>query len=131
MNIKAQISQLINLANIDGSYADQEKKHIIMIAKANGLTKEDVEQLFAKPVPLPSISTLSWEDKFEYLYNIVQLMKIDSQVFLSEIKFCENLAVKLGFKKKVISKLSKSIYSDPSITSDIESLKKSVKKFEL
>jgi len=39
-----------------------------------------------KPIYIP---TLSDDEKFEYLYNIVQLMKIDSQVYLSEINFCE------------------------------------------
>jgi hypothetical protein len=69
------------------------------------------------------------EDRFEYLYNIVQLMKIDSQVYLSEIKYCEELAEKLGFKKGVISKLSSKVFTDPSITSNREALKREVMKY--
>ena len=57
-------------------------------------------------------------------------MKIDSQVFLSEIKFCEELAEKLGFKRSVISALSSKIYSDPSISADVSSLKRAMKKYQ-
>lgn len=130
MSIKSQLSALIGLANIDGDFDGEEKTQIYMLGKANGLTKEEVDALVESPEPLPPLSTMSDDDKFDYLYNIVQLMKIDSQVYLSEIKYCEDLAEKLGFKKKVISTLASRVYSDPSITANLESLKKAVKKLE-
>jgi hypothetical protein len=64
------------------------------------------------------------------LYNVVQLMKIDKEIYLSEIKYCEEVAEKLGFKKAVIAELSSKIYSDPSITSNKDSLKKAVLKYQ-
>ncbi|MEM9324507.1 MAG: TerB family tellurite resistance protein [Bacteroidota bacterium] len=131
MSIRAQLSVLIGLANVDGDFDSEEKKLIHMLAKANGLSAEDVDQLIENPEPLPALSTMTDEDKFQYLYSIVQLMKIDNQVYLSEIKFCEDLAEKLGFKKKVIATLASRIYSDPSITSNIDSLRKAVKRFEV
>jgi uncharacterized membrane protein YebE (DUF533 family) len=130
MSIKSQISTLIQLAKIDGSFDGEEKMHIKMLAKANGISDEDLQHLIENPEPLPEIGTMTEDDKFEYLYNIVQLMKIDSQVYLSEIKYCEDLAERLGFKKQVISKLSSRIYSDPAITANKESLKKAVKKYQ-
>ena len=131
MSIRAQLSTLIQLANADGEFSGEEKQLIYMIGKANRLKEEEIDDLVENPEPIPPVSTMSDEDKFDYLYNIVQLMKIDSQVFLSEIKYCEDIAEKLGFKKKVIGTLSKRIYSDPSITADVDSLKKAVKKFEI
>ena len=131
MSIRAQLSVLIGLANVDGDFDNEEKKLIHMLAKANGLSKEDIDALIENPEPLPAISTMSSEDKFQYLYSIVQLMKIDNQVYLSEIKYCEELAEKLGFKKKVIATLASRIYSDPSITANIDSLRAAVKKFEI
>jgi uncharacterized membrane protein YebE (DUF533 family) len=128
--IKAQLSTLIELAKIDGDFDGQEKLHILMVGRANGLSEAEIREIVENPIPLPDLNTLSSDDKFDYLYNIVQLMKIDSQVYLSEIKYCEELAEKLGFKKKVISTLSARVYSDPSITADIESLRKAVKKLE-
>ena len=130
MSIRSQLSALISLAKIDGDFAGEEKNLIFMIGKANGVNEKQVLELIDHPEPLPALSTMTEEDRFEYLYNIVQLMKIDSQVYLSEIKFCEELAEKLGFKKSVISVLSAKVFSDPMITSDRESLKKAVKKYD-
>jgi len=131
MSIKAHISALIQLAKIDGHFDGTEKLHILMVGRANGLSEEEIKELVANPVDLPDIGTMTMDEKFDYLYNIVQLMKIDSQVYLSEIKYCEELAEKLGFKRKVISELSSRIYSDPSITADVNSLKKAMEKYQV
>lgn len=128
MSIKSKLSVLVQLANIDGEFAGEEKDLIYMIGKANGISEDEINNMVKNPEPIPPLSTLSEEDKFEYLFHLVQLMKIDSQVYLSEIKFCEELAEKLGFKRNVISELSARIYSDPSITSDVASLKREVRK---
>jgi uncharacterized membrane protein YebE (DUF533 family) len=129
MSIQSQLSALIQLAKIDGDFAGEEKSQIMMLGKANGLTDDEIMHLVDNPQPLPPLSTLTEEDKFEYLYNIVQLMKIDSQVYLSEIKYCEELAEKLGYKKGVISKLSSRVFTDPTITSNRDALKREVKKY--
>ncbi len=129
MSIKSKLSVLVQLANIDGEFAGEEKDLIYMIGKANGISEEEINNMVETPEPIPPVSTMSEEDKFEYLFHLVQLMKIDSQVYLSEITFCEELAEKLGFKRTVISELSSRIYSDPSITSDVSSLKRAVKKY--
>lgn len=131
MSTKAQISTLIKLASADGEFSSEEKQFIYMIGKANRLEKSEIDDLVANPVEIPPISTMSDDDKFDYLFQVVQLMKIDSQVYLSEIKYCEGLAEKLGFKKKVIGALSKQVYSDPSITTNVDALRKAVKKHEL
>lgn len=128
MSIKAKLSVLVQLANIDGDFAGEERDLIYMIGKANGIGEEEINNMVENPEPLPPLSTMSEDDKFEYLFHLVQLMKIDSQVYLSEIKFCEELAEKLGFKRNVISELSARIYSDPAIASDVASLKREVRK---
>ena len=128
MSIKAKISVLIQLANIDGDFAGEERDMIYMIGKVNGISENEINHIVKNPEPLPPLSTMSEDDKFEYLFHLVQLMKIDSQIYLSEIKFCEELALKLGFKRNVISQLSARIYSDPAIASDVASLKREVRK---
>jgi hypothetical protein len=130
MSIRAKLSTLIQLANIDGEFAGEERQLIYMIGQANKMTKEEIDELVRNPEPLPPVSTMTEDDKFEYLYNIVQLMKIDSQVFLSEIKYCEDLAERLGFNRKIIGDLSTKIFSDPAITSSVESLKKAMRKHQ-
>ena len=129
--IKAQLSTLIELAKIDGEFDGQEKLHILMLGRANGLSEIEIKDIVKNPVPMPDVKLLTSDDKFDYLFNIIQLMKIDQEVYKSEIHHCEKLATKLGFITKVVSAISSQVYSDPSISADIDALKKAVKKYEI
>jgi len=129
MSIQTHLSMLIDLATIDEDFDEKEKHMIYMVGKANGMTEAEIGDLIENPHKIEHPETLSFDQKFEYLFNIVQLMKIDHEVFLSEIHYCEDMAEKLGFDRKVIGELSKGIYADPSITSDRERLKKKIEKY--
>jgi len=129
--ITRQLNILVQLATIDGNLAGKEKKLIEHIAKVNNVDDETIAGLLNQPEPIPHLDHLSEEERFEYLYMVIQLMKVDGQVFKSEIVFCENIAQRLGFKKKVVSELSKNIYSDPSITADREMLMDKAAKFRV
>ena len=128
--IKEQLNVLIQLAASDNHVAEREAKLIRMIGVANGVTKEEIEEMIKNPGrPIGDLSTLTDDQKFEHLYHLVQMMKVDGQVFKSEIVFCEDIASRLGYKKGVIAELSSRIYSDPSITADRDSLKKKAQKY--
>jgi len=127
--IKDQLNVLINLAASDNTVAEKESKVIHMIAKANGIPKEEVDAMLQKPTPIGTLDTLTEDQKFENLYHLIQLMKSDGQVFKSEIHFCEQVAEKLGYKKGVVAELSSRIYSDPSITADRKLLMDRAHKF--
>jgi uncharacterized tellurite resistance protein B-like protein len=126
---KEELNVLINLAASDRSVAERESKLIHLIGKANGIAKEDIEKMLQNPQPIGNIDSLTPEEKFEHLYYLIQLMKMDGQVFRSEVIFCEKIAEKLGFKKGVVGELSQHIYSDPTITADREMLKKKADKY--
>lgn len=127
--IKEQLNVLINLAASDNTVAEKEAKVIHMIAKANGIAKDEVDAMMKKPQAIGDLSSLTEDQKFENLYHLIQLMKSDGQVFKSEIHFCEQVAEKLGYKKGVVAELSSRIYSDPTITSDRKLLMDRAHKF--
>lgn len=126
---KAELNVLINLAASDRNIADKESKLIHAIGKANGIATEEINQMIKNPQPINNISTLTNEEKFEHLYYLIQLMKMDGQVFRSEVVFCEQIADKLGYKKAVVAEISQHVYSDPSITADRDMIKKKADKF--
>lgn len=127
--VKDQLNVLINLAASDNTVAEEEAKVIRMIAKVNGIPKDEVDEMLKKPKPIGNLDTLTEDQKFENLYHLIQLMKSDGQVFRSEIHFCEQVAEKLGYKKGVVAELSSRIYSDPSITADRKLLMDRARKF--
>lgn len=126
---KRQLNILIQLATIDSELAGKELKLIETIAKANGFSDEDIKQLLKKPEPVENLTALSEDEKFEYLYMVIQMMKVDRQIFKSEISFCEDIAERLGYKKQLVAELSKNIYSDPKVTADREMLKDKALKY--
>lgn len=115
LDVKQQLSLLVHLSKVDNFIAEPESKMIHYLGNLHGLTEDDVETIIDNPMPIPDLHDLHPDTKFEYLFNIVQLMKVDGKVFQSEIDFCEKIALKLGYKPGVIADLSAYVYSDPNI----------------
>ncbi len=123
------LNMLVRLATIDNELAGRESKWIMQLGKGIGLSDEEISEAFKNPGPPPSFTTMPSEDKFDYLYNLIQLMKIDGKVFLSEIDYCERMAEKLGYKSGVVRAISTHIYSDPAVTADRGMLIEKANKF--
>jgi len=125
---------LVRLALSDQNFSNIEKGLILSIGKVHSVKEDELNQIIQEElekenVPKLEFQALTFEERFEFIYNIIQLMKIDNEVYLSEIRYCEEMAQKLGFDKKVVKRLSARIYSDPSITSDREQMKKEARKY--
>jgi uncharacterized tellurite resistance protein B-like protein len=127
--VKTQLNVLINLATSDSTVAEKEAKIIYTLAKANGIPKEEVDEMLKRPKSIGNLDSFTEDQKFENLYHLIQLMKSDGQVFKSEINFCEKIAERLGYKKGVVAELSSRIYSDPTITADRKLLMDRAHKF--
>jgi len=127
--IKEQLKIMIQLAISDGLIAEKEVRLIKKIGVANGVSENEIQKMVEKRPPMGKISSLSDDQKFEYLYTVVQLMKADGQVFRSEIAFCETLAEKLGYNKEVVAEMSSRIYADPSVIADREEIKAKAQNF--
>jgi len=127
--VENQLRVLSMLVHVDQEISENERKMILSLGTVHGLGDDEVHKILVDPEPLPPLDTLSSDEKYEYLYNLVQLMKIDGKVYMSEIEFCKDMAVRLGYKKRVIAELSSYIYSDPHITADKEALKDRIQKF--
>lgn len=99
---KKQLNILIQLAEADKHFAKIEREMIFKIARDRKFPEETVTDLIRNPEPIDSLGALSHDQKFEYLMSSIELVFADHNVFESEIIFCKNIAIKLGFKKGVI-----------------------------
>lgn len=99
---RKQLNLLIQLAEADKHFAKSEREMIYRIAKSRNFSEESVNQLIKNPESIGSLGALSNEQKFEYLISSIDLILADQKVFDSEITFCKNIAIKLGFKKGII-----------------------------
>jgi len=99
---KKQLNLLIQLAEADKHFAKIERELIFKIARERNFPEESVNDLIRNPEPIDSLGALSNDQKFEYLMSSIELVFIDQNVFESEVIFCKNIAIKLGFRKNVI-----------------------------
>ncbi len=98
----AQLKHLVNLARIDGDVAEKERKYITNIGLANGISLLDINGLFGKKHENIDVGTIDDETKFNYLLSLVQLMKIDERLYQEEIRYCSQVAAKLGYDQTVM-----------------------------
>lgn len=99
---KKQLNILIQLAEADKHFAKAEREMIFKIAKERNFPEESVNNLIRNPEPIDTLGALSNDQKFDYLMSTIELVFADHNVFESELIFCKNIAIKLGFKKGVI-----------------------------
>ena len=128
MSALSQLKLLVNLALIDNVVAEKEKKYITNIGLANGLSVQDVEYLINQKHEVIVPSGLADDRKFDYLFSLVQLMKIDERLYKEEIKYCSQVAAKLGYQQEVMFELMLKV-SATMKRGEIESLKELTSSF--
>ena len=129
MNDLSRMKLLINLAKVDGQVADKEKNHLINIARANGIYPDEIYPLFTQNHPMVVPGDLSDDQKFELIFNLIQLMKLDERMYREEIAFCGQVAAKLGYDKQVMFELLTHVKSGAMAANEMESLKKITQNF--
>lgn len=98
----AQLKLLINLARVDGKVVEKERDYISNIGKANGIAADQIDPLFAVEHDLIIPDNLSPEQRFDYIFSLIQLMKIDERLYKDEIRYCARVASKLGYDQAII-----------------------------
>ncbi|MCW5909446.1 MAG: hypothetical protein KIT62_00140 [Cyclobacteriaceae bacterium] len=122
MIVLEQLKLLVNLARIDGEMASQERAYIINIGKAHGFPESSVETLFYSSHEAIIANELTPDQKFKYIFNLVQLMKLDERLYEEEIKFCANTAARLGYKPEVMFELMLKVKSADMSSDEITAL---------
>lgn len=125
----SQMKLLISLAQIDGSVADREKNYIINIGRANGIFPDEVHPLFDKRHELIIPQNLTNDQKFNYIFSLVQLMKIDERMYKEEILFCSKIASNLGYDQEVMFDLLLHVRTATMGDDEVETLKKLTEKY--
>lgn len=129
MNDLSRMKLLINLAKVDGQVADNEKNHLISIGRANGIYPDEIYPLFTQSHDVVVPEDLSDDQKFDLIFSLIQLMKLDERMYREEIAFCGQVAAKLGYNKQVMFELLSEVKSGGMDANEVESLKKLIQQF--
>lgn len=125
----SQLKILINLALIDGEVAEREKKYIFNIGVANGLLPEDIMPLFDQEHEVFLPDNLSEDQRFNYIFSLVRLMKIDERLYQDEIKYCSKIASKLGYEQDIMFELMLNVKSTTMNDDEVNKLKEMARKY--
>jgi uncharacterized tellurite resistance protein B-like protein len=124
----SQLKLLVNLARIDGDIAERERKYITTIGLANGVPMEDIVPLFDQDHENIGLKHLSGQEKFDYIVSLVQLMKIDERLYQEEIKYCSQVASRLGYDQTVMFELMLHVREEMQ-RNELQALKKITEKY--
>ncbi|MDX5437850.1 MAG: TerB family tellurite resistance protein [Pontibacter sp.] len=107
--LKSHIINLGALAKIDGHLDPSEMKFIIAIGEKHGMKPDEVRNLVSGVKPADSQLPTNDSERFDQIYDLVEMMLADGIVDESEMDFCINMASKLGFKKSIVGVLVRKI----------------------
>lgn len=124
----AQLKLLINLARIDGNVGEREKKYISNIGLANSIPLAEISPLFDQTHDTIIPSNLSADQRFDYIFSLVQLMKIDERLYQDEIRYCSKVAAKLGYDETVMFELMLHV-REVMQANELEALKKLTQQY--
>jgi hypothetical protein len=124
MSALTQMKLLISLAQIDGNVADREKNYIVNIGRANGIYPDEILPLFNERHELVIPKDLNKDQRFNIIFNLVQLMKIDERMYKEEILFCSKVAGNLGYDQEAMFDFLLHVRTAEMGTDEVASLKK-------
>ena len=107
--VRSHMKNLIEMAAADGHFHDNEKELLKGIAKRNGISENQLEEIRKNPGGVTFEVPKEERDKFQQLYDLVHMMSIDNQVHAEEQNLCNLFAIKFGYKREVTKELIESI----------------------
>ena len=129
MALLSHLKLLVSLAKVDNELVEKERAYILNIAKANGFSEQHLNSLLNETHTLTVPSDLDNHEKFNYIFTLVQLMKIDEKLYSSEIKYCAQVASRLGYDEQVMFELMLNVNNASMSDDEIEALRKLTEKY--
>ena len=126
--ILEQIKLLVSLSRADGELAPEERQYILNIGEAHGLSSAQIQPLFSQVHEGVISQSLTPDQRFNYIFNLVELMKVDGRLYKEEIKFCAHIAGKLGYAPEAMFELLLKVPSGPMDNEAKEALKATIAK---
>ncbi|MEQ8360341.1 MAG: hypothetical protein RH860_12695 [Cytophagales bacterium] len=122
--IDKHLSNLVYLAKIDDHFDQSEKDLVYKIGFKSGLNAKQIDQLIDRAEDIDIVVPDNEEDQFEYLFNVVQMMMIDGKLYQKELDYCVEVAIRLGFKKIIVTVLIRAIEDGLKLGLDVDSIKR-------
>lgn len=106
---RSHMKNLIEMAAVDGNFDTIEFDLLKSIAKRNGISESQLEDIRKSPKDIEFIVPTDKQEKFDQLYDLVHMMSIDKNIHDEELKLCNLFAIKFGYRREKVRELIEAI----------------------
>jgi hypothetical protein len=128
---KEHFIRLVQASRADGKIQPAELKLLHKEGKKFGLTDPEIEKIIEKESKHHYDPPYSLHEKFDQLYNIVEIVLADNELSEGEMKLINKYAIEAGFEDKTIPKLIDLLVKGVREDKDEETLLKEFRKKHL
>ncbi|MBC6989473.1 MULTISPECIES: tellurite resistance TerB family protein [Hymenobacter] len=107
--VKSHLMNLAALAKADGHIDEREMSFIVAVGKKNGMRADEVRSIVANTGGTKMLIPENDSERFDQIFDLVDMMLADGVVDDHEMDFCINMAEKLGFRKAIVGVLVRKI----------------------
>gem|GEM_PF-765980 len=120
---KNHIMNLVQLAKADGKISKSESGLLIKIGERNGVSAEEVFEMVDSSDDFFYKKPENDGQRFDQLYDLVEMMRIDGEVSPKELEYTTDIAEKMGVRKAVAWILVQSLVDGMALELPKEELK--------
>jgi uncharacterized tellurite resistance protein B-like protein len=120
---KSHIMNLVQLAKADGKISKSESGLLIKIGERNGVSAEEVFEMVDASDDFFYKKPENDAQRFDQLYDLVEMMRIDGEVSPKELVYTTDIAEKMGIRKAVAWILVQSLVDGMALELPKEELK--------
>jgi uncharacterized tellurite resistance protein B-like protein len=106
---RSHMKNLIEMAAVDGNFDNIEYDLLKSIAKRNGISEGQLEEIKKKPQGVEFVVPTDSKERFVQLYDLVHMMSIDKNIHDEELKLCNLFAVRFGYQREKVRELIETI----------------------
>lgn len=107
---KSHMKNLIEMAAVDGNFADVEYSLLKSIAKRNNISESQLKEIRNNPGPVHFEVPADKSEKFGQLYDLVHMMTVDASIHEEERKLSNLFAIKFGYPKNKVDEIIQVIH---------------------
>jgi len=108
----SHMKNLLEMAMVDGEYDKTEDKLLKQLARKYGISQSKLEEIRKNKENIEFVVPEKSEEKFNQLFDLVNMMVIDEHIAREEMSLCNVFAKKFGFDSNNSAELVDSIASN-------------------
>lgn len=127
--VNQHLNNLVALAKQDGNIDQHEMAYLWKIAKKNGYEHDEFLGLLEEAETGEFHAPKNDAERFEQLFELVELMRADGHIDEKELDFCIEVAGKFGFRKAITGVAVRKLAVDLDNGLDKEAIRQDFQNF--